>query len=475
MQSKKDRSQDELFVNGSLERLIPADHLFRRVNVVLELDWLHEAVSDCYSQEMGRPGIDPESALRLMLAGFFEGIVHDRKLMRRAQTDIAFRWFAGFRLDEDLPHHSSLTRIRQRWGAQRFKQIFIKTVEACVTAGLVGGKTVHIDATLIRADVSWESLTTEHINQLDALNEPDDTQTPPKERKNKAQVKKKKSSTTDPDASMATSRKDQRLEPTYKQHTASDDLNGVIVDVSLDTGATSEGRQLLQQVGRIENNTGIAIQTVTADASYAHSGNYAALEERGINAVIPPQPSPRNPRCIPLSRFKYDPHHNIVKCPNGKILERKGRNESPGGWRYAARSADCQQCPLRAHCFSQGALQKTVVITDGYEALMRARRRKAKGWDAETKEAYSRHRWRVEGAHGEAKTQHGLRRAVRRGLENVAIQVYLCAAVMNLKRLANSVAKGRIKTKTLPGAIWLFIKRITPKKWLLRKAIGLAA
>lgn len=475
MQSRKDRSQDELFVNGSLERLIPADHLFRRVNAVLELDWLHDAVADCYRQDMGRPGIDPEAALRLMLAGFFEGIVHDRKLMRRAQTDIAFRWFAGYRLDEDLPHHSSLTRIRQRWGTERFKQIFIKTVEACVGAGLVGGKTVHIDATLIRADVSWESLTTEHIHQLDTLNSPDDVETSPEERKNKAQIKKKKNSTTDPDATMATSRKDQRLEPTYKQQTASDDLNGVIVDVSLDTGEASEGKQLLEQVYRIENNTGIAIQTLTADASYAHSGNYAALEERGINAVIPPQPSPRNPRCIPLSRFKYDPQHDIVKCPNGEILERKGRNQSPGGWRYAARSADCRQCPLREHCFSQSAHQKTVVITDGYEALTRARRRKAKGWDAQTREAYSRHRWRVEGAHGEAKTQHGLRRAVRRGLENVAIQVYLCAAVMNLKRLANSVCVGKILLKTILYVQRMFLRIIMAKERSSQIAHWLAA
>jgi len=81
-----------------------------------------------------------------------------------------------------------------------------------------------------------------------------------------------------------------------------------------------------------------------------------------------------------------------------------------------------------------------VIIPAGYEALLRARRRRARGWDEATRTAYRRHRWRVEGVHGEAKTQHGLRRAVRRGLANVAIQVYLTAAAMNLKRLARQHA-----------------------------------
>ncbi len=86
-------------------------------------------------------------------------------------------------------------------------------------------------------------------------------------------------------------------------------------------------------------------------------------------------------------------------------------------------------------CFSPNATARTVLIVQGYEALLRARRWR-QCWDEAARRWYRRHRWRVEGVHGEAKTQHGLRRAVRRGLDNVAIQVYLTAAVMNLKRLA---------------------------------------
>jgi transposase len=91
-----------------------------------------------------------QSAYGGMLAGFFHGIVHDRKLMREAQVNLAIRWFAGYSLEDELPDHSSLSRIRQRWGTERFKKIFQRSVKACIDRGLVSGETVHIDATLIR-------------------------------------------------------------------------------------------------------------------------------------------------------------------------------------------------------------------------------------------------------------------------------------------------------------------------------------
>ena len=112
------------FFAGSLRDLIPDDHVLVRVDRVLDLSWLCDAVAELYCPDNGRPGIAPEAALRLMLAGFLLGIVHDRRLLREASVNLAIRWFAGFGLTEGLPDHSSLTRIRQRWGAERFRRIF---------------------------------------------------------------------------------------------------------------------------------------------------------------------------------------------------------------------------------------------------------------------------------------------------------------------------------------------------------------
>lgn len=429
MIGNQERWQEDLFVTGPLSNLIPSDHILKRVDKVLDISWFRREVADCYNANMGRPSIDPESALRLMLAGYFQGIVHDRKLMREAQVNLAIRWFAGFRLDQALPEHSSLTKIRQRWGLNRFKKIFQKTVQMCIDAGLVNGETVHIDSTLIRADVSWESLTTEYVDKAFRENNLED--------KNNNQVsrtgKPKKRSTTDPDATLTTSSHNSRMEPSFKQHTAVDDHSGVILDVKTTTGEVSEGKQLLEQITRIEEITGKKIETVTADMAYAHTENYDKLEKREIQAVIPVQPAVSKSSSIPLQRFKYDARNQIVRCPAGKLLKRSTRNEK--GWIYHATSRECGNCPLKSRCVSSTAKVRLILITDGYESLLRARRRWQKR-DENIRNKYTRHKWRVEGIHGEAKTQHGLRRAVRRGLANVSIQVYLTAMVMNLKRLA---------------------------------------
>jgi transposase len=428
---RQDRWQEDLFVAGPLSSLVPDDHILKRVDKVLDLSWLRDEVKDLYCHNNGRPGIDPEAAIRLMLAGYFQGLVQDRKLIREAQVNLAIRWFAGFRLDEKLPDHSSLTRIRQRWGADRFKRIFLKTVQSCIEADLVNGETVHVDATLIRADVSWESLTVQHAEKVIEENDGDDK---PKGRPGPkpGKPKPRKISTTDPDATMSTSCQSVRMEPSYKQHGAVDDAFGVIIDVDVTTGQTSEGSQLIEQIERIEANTGVKVKTLAADAGYAHGKNYEYLEDKGIDAIIPAQAPHKTARRIPARRFKYDARNKIVKCPAGKKLIRSTENKQ--GVAYRARTKDCRNCRLRDRCISKTATARTIMISNGYEAMLRARRRKRKTDEKFTK-IYVRHRWKIEGMHGEAKTQHSLRRAVRRGLTNVAIQAYLTAAVINLKRL----------------------------------------
>jgi transposase len=455
MLGRQERWQEDLFIAAPLRDLVPDDHILKRVDRVLDLSWLRAEVRDLYCQDNGRPGIDPEAAVRLMLAGLFHGIVHDRKLLREAQVNIAIRWFAGYRLTEKLPNHSSLTNIRQRWGEERFKRIFQRSVEQCAEAGLVDGQTVHIDATLIRADVSWQSLTQRHVEAVLAENEPtgdehnddedggdrhEEEKAPPRRRSRgrprTRPAKAKKYSPTDPDATMATSSRDHRMEPCYKQHTAVDDRCGVIVDVHVTTGEASEGKQLQAQLDRIEANTQMAVQRATADAAYAHARNYGALEDREVEAVIPPQREATRRGRIPARRFKYDDHKKVVRCPAGKILRPSSRSDEQSTL-YRARTCDCKTCPLRARCIAPTTQARVIRIADDHAALIRARRRHARG-EITNSDLYKRHRWRAEGVHGEAKSQHGLRRAARRGLANVAVQAYLTAAVMNLKRLAAS-------------------------------------
>jgi len=440
MMGRQEREQDHLFVVGSLRDLVPEDHILRQVDRVLDLSWLRSEVADCYAETQGRPGIDPEAALRLMLAGFFHGIVHDRRLMREAQVNLAFRWFAGYRLDEALPDHSTLTRIRQRWGEKCFERIFERTVKACVDAGLVNGETLHVDATLIRANADIESFVRTQVDRQWKENKPDDgspDDDPPSSDGPRSR--------TDPEATLAKGGRSQHSEPRYKQHTAVDGKKQIIVDVAVTTGVVREGKGLLDQLARVERRLARHVGTVTADATYGTAHNYAALEQRGTEAVIPPIPVRRSPEGsgLPLSQFQYEEETHSLKCPAG--LPMKTTHRDGNQTIFKATSNNCNVCPLRGACLTMGRqtanLPRYVKITDGYGALLRARTRHRER-RARDRLRLAQHRWQVEGVHGEAKEQHGLRRAVRRGRKELAIQAYLTAAVMNLKRLAKAQNPG---------------------------------
>ena len=258
-------------------------------------------------------------------------------------------------------------------------------------------------------------------------------------------------SLTDPDASMATSSGGRRLEPSYKQHTAVDDACGVVLDVAVTTGEVNEGDMIEVQVDEVRQGLGREVATVTADAGYCFAKVYDGLERRNINPLIPAKKEAFWSR-VPLRRFRYDARHGIVKCPRGKILH--PAYPSKDGHFYRAKLSDCARCPLRAECLPKTRGNKTVAIPHGYPALLRARRRRGQ-WNEEELRLYQRHRWRSEGFHGEAKTWHGLDRALRRGLENMKIQAYLTAAAINLKRLAAAVVFIAVQS-----AIWIALKTL---------------
>jgi len=154
MLGRRERRQAELFVAGPRGDLVPGEPILARVDRGLELSRLPDEVAACSRAATRRPGVDPEVAVRLMLAGLRLGIVDDRRLMREGQVDLAIRWFTGCGLHEALPEHASLTRVRQRWGAAQFARIVQRAVAAGVTAGIAKGEVVHIDSSPIRAAVN---------------------------------------------------------------------------------------------------------------------------------------------------------------------------------------------------------------------------------------------------------------------------------------------------------------------------------
>lgn len=427
------RGQKTLFIPGSIEDYLPEDHILVKVDKILDLGWLEKEVADFYCQNNGRRSIAPEAAMRLMLAGFFLGIVHDRKLMREAQVNLAIRWFAGFGMSAHLPDHSSLTRIRQRWGAEKFLRMFEKTVDQCLKNNLISAETVHVDATLIRADVNWRNVAKRHGEKVFLENQED----------NATNDGKQVVSKTDPDAGLGKSYLQPMVFPSYKQHAVVDDKRGVIVDVDVTSGAVHESGAIRDAVERTTQRIG-KVGTVTADKAYSNGVIYKALEEKGIDPLIVPQKTQRRGRGgLPIEKFKYDARNNRAKCPGGKWLTYVGEDRKKGKC-FKSKRTDCAKCHLRDRCLGEKKQRfKTIRFIEGYDALLRARRRYARRWNEQERELYDRHKYRVEGIHGEAKEVHGLRRAVRRRLWNVMIQVYLTAAVINLKRLVKALFGGK--------------------------------
>ncbi len=164
--ANKERHVERL-VPVALDAYVPADNLYRQIEAKLDLTFVRDWVADRYA-DRGRPSIDPVVFFKLQLILFFEGCRSERKLMDMARLHLAQRWYLGYALDEPLPDHSSLTRIRTRLGVDIFQRFFDRVVELCQEAGLVWGKELFFDGTKVRANADIDSLTPRFAQQARA-------------------------------------------------------------------------------------------------------------------------------------------------------------------------------------------------------------------------------------------------------------------------------------------------------------------
>src|SRR6202790_431416 len=145
-------------INVSVEELVPQDHFYRHLEKSLDLSFVREFVHETYASK-GRPSIDPVVFFKLQLVMFFEGIRSERQLMRQAADRLSILWYLGYDLGEPLPDHSSLTRIRERYGVEVFRRFFDAIMEQCQQEKLVWGKELYIDGTQVNANADLDSLT----------------------------------------------------------------------------------------------------------------------------------------------------------------------------------------------------------------------------------------------------------------------------------------------------------------------------
>jgi transposase len=480
------RAKERVFAplcNLTVEDLVPADHFYRHLEAALELSFVRPWVQAMYA-ERGRPAIDPVVFFKLQLVMFFEGIRSERELLRVAADRLSLRWYLGYDLTEALPDHSSLTKIRQRYGLGVFRRFFEAIVEQCRGAGLVWGKELYFDATQVDATAALDSSAPRfaveaHLEALfpgqgadgpdraDEANGPVELPAPIPEavRAELEQVSAERhawiaragrpdrtiarggyqrrtdfeASRTDPDAALMR-RKRGGLHFGYHDHYAVDGGKArIILGVLVTPADVMENQPMLDLLWRARFQWWLPLRQVTGDTTYGTVENIVAIEDQGIRAYLPlPDWDGRTPYYGP-SRFAYDAERDEYRCPEGHPLRRWTAKYTQDVVVYRAAPATCNACPVKAACTasSRGRTIQRQVATD-YLERVRAYHQTA----AYQKAMRKRSVW-VEPLFGEAKAWHGLARFRLRGLWKVNVEALLIAAGQNLKRLLRKRGWGR--------------------------------
>lgn len=464
----------------SLEELVPKDHFYRHVERTLDLAFVRELVQPCYALG-GRPSVDPIVFFKLQLIMFFENLRSERQLMRVATDRLSLRWYLGYDLHEALPNHSSLTKIRDRYGVTIFRRFFDRVVEQCQRAGLVWGKELYLDSTQVEANAGRDTLlprfyvdaVNEHMAALFAeaatrLEEEPALSAEPAPlplsvdlpadievelaTKNAArhdwiaQVGRQQRdtvhgnyhrladtwvNTTDPDATLM-HKKGGGSAMGYHTHYAVDGGKARIILSALVTPSeVMDNQPMLDLLWHSRFRWQLPLEQVTGDTKYGTTENIVAIEAAGLRAYIPlPDYDKRTP-FFGKQRFRYHPERDVYTCPGGTDLQFKHHAYGPRVSKYQADAAICNACPLKAKCTES---DQGRIVSRSFEEPYLDRVRGYQGTEAYKKALRKRQVW-VEPLFGEAKEWHGLDRFRLRMLVKVNIEALLIATGQNLKRL----------------------------------------
>jgi transposase len=463
---------------------------------------VRDLVREAYA-ETGRPSIDPVIFFKLQLILFFEGLRSERQLLEVVADRLSLRWYLGYDLTESLPDHSSLSRIRQRYGLDVFRRFFETIVEQCLAAGLVWGQELYLDATKVAADAALASLQPRfaveaHLAQLFADNDavdngdenngnadeagtigpwamrPNDLTEParsepisqaachdwigragrPDRTKCSGSYRRTadfRISTTDPDATPMPSG-DSGTRLGYQDHYVVDGGRARIILAALVTPAeVQENQPALDLLWWARFRWKLRPRQVTDDTKYGTVANIAAIEAQGIHAYVPLSTAGQRAGRFGAQDFRYDAAADVYHCPGGVVLRFLSQSAAPHRRIYQAPGAACAACALRAQCTTSRRGRRVSRSLD--EAFL-DRVRGHHTTEAYQKAMRKRQVW-VEPLFAEAKDWHGLRRFRLRGLEKVNGEALLIAAGQNLKRLLSWRGWGRRPCPSGPAGIVL--------------------
>jgi transposase len=326
-----------------LDNLVPPDNFYRELEVKLDLTFVRDLVRDYYASRMGRPSIDPVVFFKLQLIMFFEGIRSERQLMDMVNMRLDHRWYLGYDLDEAVPDHSSLSKIRERYGLDIFQRFFEEIVERCRQAGLVWGKELYFDGTKVRANADVDKQVPrfyfEAQTHLRALFAEGPTSTPEPAARSRGLVdryhgqrlvgsrthtaQERKSDAyvcpTDPDATPLHSQPGHSRLGYHVHYVVDGGRARIILAVLVTPASIMDNTPMLDLERWTRFRWKLQPHIAVGDTKYGTLANIVGLEQDGIRAYLAvPDPSVRT-KLYSQERFQYDAEQDGYTCPHGQF------------------------------------------------------------------------------------------------------------------------------------------------------------
>ena len=440
---KKDARREPVITD--LDALVPSDHILRKIEKVMDYEWLYERLSPYYCHDNGRPGTDPVVLIKMVLIQHLFGIPSLRQTYQRIQDTLSYRWFLGYGLLDEIPHFATVSyAFCKRFPEELSSEIFEHILNKALNNRMVDPSAIFIDGTHIKASANKKKYQKQKVAETAKVYTEQLRQEVNQEREKlgKAPIeddsdddpppggtgREKTVSTTDPDCGMFVKGEHER-QFAYEAHTACD-KHGMVLSVAVTAGNVHDSVAWDEVYDEVTSK--FEVQFVTMDAGYKTPWIAKKTLEDGKIPILPyTRYKGRKDRYKPWD-YEYDPVNDRYICPQGGALRHTTTNKE-GKRTYRSTPKDCRDCPCKSLCGANENGQKvlTTHIWQEYLDIVEQLRKTERG-----KDIYAMRKQTIERVFADAKEKHAMRYTHHRGLTRVTRWVKLKFAAMNLKKLA---------------------------------------
>lgn len=442
---RRDKRREPVITD--VDTLVPKGHLLRKIDRVMDYEWLYERLEPYYCHDNGRPGTDPVVLIKMVLIQHLYGIPSLRQTHQRIQDTLSFRWFLGYGLLEEIPHFATVSyAFCKRFPEELTVEIFDHILNKALNNRMVDPSAVFIDGTHIKASANKKKFQKEKVaetakvytkqlrEEVNAereklgkkpIEEDDDDETP----KGGGKTKEITVSTTDPDSGMFVKGEHER-QFAYEAHTACD-RKGFVLGVEVTAGNIHDSVAWDSLYGQVTNKFEEA-EFIVMDSGYKTPWIAKKIFDDGRIPVLPYRRTGQKKGTYRPWEYEYDIINDSYICPHGGVL-RHTTTDRNGKRVYRSTPDFCKSCPNKPLCGANEKGQKVFHshIWQEYLELVEQIRKTDKG-----KELYEKRKQTIERVFADAKEKHAMRYTHHRGLAAVTRWVRLKYAAMNLKKLA---------------------------------------